>query len=101
MLSIKHQSRYFRRSVYRNFVQPNKSFQHPQLCQNSIALVITIIEINLDDQIAKTTFFNTTNISQSFSRASMTNNTILYHERFKRSYYGVTLIKIDLVNNIY
>jgi hypothetical protein len=55
MLFIKHQSRYFRRSVYRISFNQISLFQHPQLCQNSIAL-ITIIEINLDDQIAKNTF---------------------------------------------
>jgi hypothetical protein len=48
------------------------------------------------------TFFNTTNISQSFSRASMTNNTILYGMKDLKGAIGrVTLIKIDLVNNIY
>jgi hypothetical protein len=55
MLFIKHQSLYFRRSVYR-FRSTKVPFQHPQLGQNSIALVITIIEINLDDQIAKLHF---------------------------------------------
>jgi hypothetical protein len=55
MLSIKHQSRYFRRSVYRISFNQISLFQHPQL--NSIALVITIIEINLDDQIAKKYIF--------------------------------------------
>jgi hypothetical protein len=87
MLFIKHQSRYFRRSVYRNFVQPNKS-STSTTGQNSIALVITIIEINLDDHVH---FFNTTNISQSFSRASMTNNTILYRMKdLKGATGGVT-----------
>jgi hypothetical protein len=46
-------------------------------------------------------FFNTTNIPQSFSRASMTNNTILYRMKDLKGATGVTLIKIDLVNNIY
>jgi hypothetical protein len=88
MLFIKHQSRYF--DVLYTGISFNQIslFQHPQLCQNSIALVITIIEINLDDHVH---FFNTTNISQSFSRASMTNNTILYRMKdLKGATGGVT-----------
>jgi hypothetical protein len=65
MLSIKHQSTF---DVLYTGVSFNQIslFQHPQLGQNSIALVITIIEINLDDQIAKNTFSTLTylNLSQ-------------------------------------
>jgi hypothetical protein len=90
MLSIKHQSRYS--TFYRSFVQPNKS-QHPQLGQNSIALVITIIEINLDDQIAKTTFstpLTYLNLSQEHRK-----NTILYGMKdLKGAIGGVPLLKL-------
>jgi hypothetical protein len=43
----------------------------------------------------QTTFFNTTNISQSFSRASMTKNTILYGMKdLKGAIGGLPLLKL-------
>jgi hypothetical protein len=45
-------------------------------------------------KLQKNTFFNTTNISQSFSRASMTNNTILYGMKDLKATGGVTLLKL-------
>ena len=58
------------------------------------------IEINLDDQNAKTIFFNTSYIPLSFTRASMTNNTTLYGMKgLKGGISRVIFIKIDLLNN--
>jgi hypothetical protein len=60
------------------------------------------IEINLDEQIAKATFFNSTNTALSFTRAAMTKNTIMYGMKgLKGVFNGVTLIKLDLLNNTY
>jgi hypothetical protein len=90
-----------RRSVYRNFVQPNKSFSTSTTVSKFYSSVITIIEINLDDQIAKIHFSTPLTYLNLSQEHRWLNNTILYRMKDLKGATWSYLIKIDLVNNIY